>query len=413
MEEPITFKSGDTRPGLSSVQQKTLETEFSCVTVKSDESMVCQEQFKSGDTWPGLSNEVLNTFRSNLMKKFERLYEGTVMQGNPTLLNEIYTELYITESESGEISNEHELCDTLGAGENANYRWNKLSDWLIPGNLKKRLEDTVWAEFDEVERIIRQMSNILEIQPCIAIQRDKVQKHIFLGFSRREIAERFGVSLKTLQRRIARWGIRRDDLNNCISGEELDVIVTEIHHRFPSTGYKLILGHLRSRQIFVKKSRVLASLRRVDPQGLLMRRLSLRTLKRRCYSVPAPNSIWHIAGNHELIRWRVVVHGGIDGFSRLILYQTVLESFLSAVEQYGVPSRVCSDKGGENTLVAHYMVDQQCRGADTGVYSPELVQPCALSAVELETLPNPTVPLPETIPVYIETVRILREMLDV
>ncbi|KAL0173553.1 hypothetical protein M9458_029521, partial [Cirrhinus mrigala] len=42
------------------------------------------------------------------MKKFERLYEGTVTQGNPTLLNEIYTELYITESESGEISNEHE-----------------------------------------------------------------------------------------------------------------------------------------------------------------------------------------------------------------------------------------------------------------------------------------------------------------
>ncbi len=31
------------------------------------------------------------------------------MQGNPTLLNEIYTELYITESESGEINNEHEV----------------------------------------------------------------------------------------------------------------------------------------------------------------------------------------------------------------------------------------------------------------------------------------------------------------
>ncbi len=54
-------------------------------------------------------HEVLNTFRSNLMKKFEHLYEGTSMQGNPTLLNEIYTELYITESESGEISNEHEV----------------------------------------------------------------------------------------------------------------------------------------------------------------------------------------------------------------------------------------------------------------------------------------------------------------
>ncbi|XP_043073513.1 NLR family CARD domain-containing protein 3-like [Puntigrus tetrazona] len=47
--------------------------------------------------------------KSHLRKKFEHLYEGTANRGNPTLLNEIYTELYITESESGEISNEHEV----------------------------------------------------------------------------------------------------------------------------------------------------------------------------------------------------------------------------------------------------------------------------------------------------------------
>ncbi|XP_058609238.1 NACHT, LRR and PYD domains-containing protein 12-like isoform X2 [Onychostoma macrolepis] len=60
---------------------------------------------------PGLSHdsEILNTFRSNQRKKFECLYEGTATQGNPALLNEIYTELYITESESGEISDEHEV----------------------------------------------------------------------------------------------------------------------------------------------------------------------------------------------------------------------------------------------------------------------------------------------------------------
>ncbi|KAL0195438.1 hypothetical protein M9458_009010, partial [Cirrhinus mrigala] len=43
------------------------------------------------------------------MKRFECLYEGTATQGNPALLNEIYTELYITDSESGEINNEHEV----------------------------------------------------------------------------------------------------------------------------------------------------------------------------------------------------------------------------------------------------------------------------------------------------------------
>ncbi len=43
------------------------------------------------------------------MKKFDCLFEGSSKQGNPALLNEIYTELYITESESGEINNEHEV----------------------------------------------------------------------------------------------------------------------------------------------------------------------------------------------------------------------------------------------------------------------------------------------------------------
>uniref|UniRef100_A0A8C1DS56 NACHT domain-containing protein n=1 Tax=Cyprinus carpio carpio TaxID=630221 RepID=A0A8C1DS56_CYPCA len=109
MDPPMKFKSGDTRPDLSSVHQKRPEAESSCVSVKSDASMIQPIIFNSGDTRPDLSKEVLNTFRSNLLKKFVCLCEGTAMQRNPTLLNEIYTELYITESESGEISSEHEV----------------------------------------------------------------------------------------------------------------------------------------------------------------------------------------------------------------------------------------------------------------------------------------------------------------
>ncbi|XP_077063227.1 NACHT, LRR and PYD domains-containing protein 3-like isoform X1 [Siphateles boraxobius] len=135
MGHPVHFKSEDTQTDLSSVHQKRSEPGSSCVSMRSDASMHNIIDFKSedtqhdlssvhkkgsepepscvsmrsGDTQSDLSHEVLNRFRSNLMKKFECLYEGTAQQGNPTLLNEIYTELYITETESGDISNEHEV----------------------------------------------------------------------------------------------------------------------------------------------------------------------------------------------------------------------------------------------------------------------------------------------------------------
>uniref|UniRef100_A0A9J7Z7D1 NACHT domain-containing protein n=1 Tax=Cyprinus carpio carpio TaxID=630221 RepID=A0A9J7Z7D1_CYPCA len=109
MDQIIDFKSGYTQTDLSSFQQKNLEPEPSCVSMRSNASVNQTLDYKSEDTKTDLRHEVLKTFRSNLMKKFECLYEGTATQGNPTLLNEIYTELYITESESGEISNEHEV----------------------------------------------------------------------------------------------------------------------------------------------------------------------------------------------------------------------------------------------------------------------------------------------------------------
>ena len=58
-----------------------------------------------------------------------------------------------------------------------------------------------------------------------------------------------------------------------------------------------------------------------------------------------------------------MVHGGIDGFSRFIVYlgcntnntsDTVLRLFTKAVYSYGLPDRIRCDKGGENVKVSGY-----------------------------------------------------------
>ena len=64
-------------------------------------------------------------------------------------------------------------------------------------------------------------------------------------------------------------------------------------------------------------------------------------------------------------RWRIVIHGGIDGFSWLIVYlraatnnkaTIVLECFQSAVD----------GKGGENVEVAWFMLNHPLRGPNRG-----------------------------------------------
>ncbi|XP_059202963.1 NACHT, LRR and PYD domains-containing protein 3-like [Centropristis striata] len=49
------------------------------------------------------------TLKSTQKKKFQCVFEGISKAGNPTLLNQIYTELYITEGGTAEVNKEHEV----------------------------------------------------------------------------------------------------------------------------------------------------------------------------------------------------------------------------------------------------------------------------------------------------------------
>ncbi|CAI5682787.1 unnamed protein product [Oreochromis niloticus] len=57
-------------------------------------------------TFPAVCQREL---KSALKKKFQCVFEGIAKAGNPNLLNQIYTELYITERGTAEINDEHEV----------------------------------------------------------------------------------------------------------------------------------------------------------------------------------------------------------------------------------------------------------------------------------------------------------------
>ena len=75
----------------------------------------------------------------------------------------------------------------------------------------------------------------------------------------------------------------------------------------------------------------------------------------------------------SFIRYGLYVHGGIDGYSRLIPYlrcspfntaKVAFCSFLAGVERYSIPSRVRLDAGVENGLIRNFMV--HANGPDRG-----------------------------------------------
>ena len=98
-----------------------------------------------------------------------------------------------------------------------------------------------------------------------------------------------------------------------------------------------------------------AGMSRVDSRNSRIRWAIV--VSRRAYSVQGLNSLWHIDSHHSLVDWGFLIHGGIDGFSRLVVYlhcstnnrkDTVTRLFRSASERYHWPSRVRSDHSGEN-----------------------------------------------------------------
>ena len=152
------------------------------------------------------------------------------------------------------------------------------------------------------------------------------------------------------------------------------------------------MGYLSSRGCVVTRAMAWQAMARI--RGITMP-FGQRRITRRMYSVAGPNSLTHhdeyhsvypnLLGYHfhsdpaygylELIRYKIVVHGFIDGYSRFITgmkasnnnkAETVGQLFKAIIEVHGLPSRARGDHGVENIVVAAIM--EEYHGPDRLIY---------------------------------------------
>eukprot|EP00731_Ephydatia_muelleri_P004752 Em0002g928a len=187
-------------------------------------------------------------------------------------------------------------------------------------------------------------------RPRIDVSEEQLASLLCFQFKIADIATMLQVSPSTISRKILEFGLSDALEYSSITDSDLEAIACEYAVLHPNSGQKSFSGYLSQLGFRVQRHRVRNALIKVDPNGVRSR--LRKALHRRQYNVPMPNSLWHIDGHHKLIRWHIIIHGGIDGFSRLPVFlrastdnsaDTVLQHFINAVALYGLPSRLFYD----------------------------------------------------------------------
>ena len=83
------------------------------------------------------------------------------------------------------------------------------------------------------------------------------------------------------------------------SDTELLQLVRQINHQLPYLGEIMVMGRLRAMGYHVTRSRLRQALHEVDPINIAMR-WGGNAHARRPYSVPGPNSLWHIGKDSSM-----------------------------------------------------------------------------------------------------------------
>ena len=111
-------------------------------------------------------------------------------------------------------------------------------------------------------------------RPRYNISREQLEFLVQKRFSTAEIAVLLAVGKHkrtAVERRLEEFHLSIRATYSDMFNEELDAEITSIFRIFPNTGYKRMTGFLLSRNVRIQQQRIREAMRRVNPEGTLLR----------------------------------------------------------------------------------------------------------------------------------------------
>ena len=164
-----------------------------------------------------------------------------------------------------------------------------------------------------VETLVFTMSGIMD---------NLIRQYFDQGMTQAEIAlsllirNNFKISPRHLRRRLARLRLYRRRYSD--PAEVVEFISSLMNGPGRLHGYRMM--HARCLLAGFRASRDVVAEIQTTLDPVAVQRRKGRRLRRRSYSVPGPNYVWHMDSYDKLTPFGIGVNGCIDGFSRYIIW---------------------------------------------------------------------------------------------
>ena len=282
-------------PSLSELQQSKQELCQIEVNFQRMQSVVY------ATTWRNMAERIvaqINNIHSRMLildQQHSTLPSG-YLQGQHEEENDNANDVYSGNDEDGDEDQISTIATFSMSGDDSNKTDGQSGQLL----------DSKVADSEELPRLPSQKRRG---PPRLNIDKGRLEKLLALGVSVREISRKnlLGgkVHRNTLSNFMTFHGmVKPRERFSKIDDEELKDKIKELNSRYPNSGYREMVALLRTQTppLIVQREKVRKVLALVDPVGTAQRWAT--TINRRTYSVPTPNSLWHLDSHHKLIRYR-------------------------------------------------------------------------------------------------------------